>query len=148
MAKSSSSVLTATKKMNLSGAFLEAVNYSLSLISTLWSCRDKLLAFAEMGKFYQESKPNKCSHCDVFKPEVITSQGDIFIHSCPGGASQITVPPMMAYKQPEQIHSYTRVQRQEACFTSSSSPKPRGVQSNQSVSDGLHKHDNGTSKRL
>lgn len=57
---------------------------------------------------------NKCCHCAVFKPGVITSQGDISIQSYPGGAAQITISHAPTNKEPTQIHSCTRSQIEPA----------------------------------
>lgn len=110
MVKTSNNVLTATQEIDPTGSFLGAVNYSLSLISTLWSCTDNGSLSQGQIKYINKINENKCCHCVVFKPEVITSQGDISIHPYPGGASQITISHTPQNKEPTQIHSCTRSQ--------------------------------------
>lgn len=105
MLKPSNNVLMAHLKI-----FLGAANYSLSLISTLWSCTDNGSFSQGQIQYINKINQNKCGHCVVFEPEVITSQGDISIHAYPGGASQITISRPATNKEPTQIHSCTCTQ--------------------------------------
>lgn len=98
------------KKIDPTGSFLGAAIYSLSLISTLWSCTDNGSPSRGQIKYINKINENKCCHCVVFKPEVITSQGDISIHPQPRGASQITISHTPTNKEPTQIHSCARSQ--------------------------------------